>query len=210
MSLLRDNPNITYLVFDVETEGLSLVGKNRPFQLGYILYQNGKILEQKDRLIRWNDFRISEGAAKVTRFDEEKYKREALDPGEVLDEFENYLNNEKYIPVTHNGTNFDCFIIKNWREALGRKNDYSYLDRSIDTNALARAIKKGVKKIDRKDWKLMMFRFGNYVEKGLKTNLTSLGKELGIEVDYTSLHSALNDVILTAKILDKLKWVIEI
>ena len=55
-----------------------------------------------------------------------------------------------------------------------------------------------------------MFRFANYVEKGLKTNLTALGKEYGIDVNYDNLHDSLEDVILTAKVFDKLKWQIQI
>ena len=110
----------------------------------------------------------------------------------------------------HNGYNFDIYVLKIWREKLGRKNDYSYLDRAIDTNSIARAIKKGVKQIKPEERKMMMFRFGNYVEKGLKTNLTALGKELQIEANYDNLHEVCADVILTAKIFDKLRWQIEI
>jgi len=210
MSLLRDNPNELFLIVDVETENLRLIGKNRPWQISYMVYQNGKTLEIKDFYIKWDDLDISKDAARITRFDRNKYEKNAVDAEKALDEFEKYLNNESSVILWHNGHAFDCFVIKNWREALGKKNDYSYLDRAIDTNALARAVKKGVKKIDRKDWKLMMFRFASYREKGLKTNLTALGKEFGIQVDYECLHDSQKDVILTAKVFEKLKWMIEI
>ena len=51
----------------------------------------------------------------------------------------------------------------------------------------------------------------NIVQKGLKTNLTLLGKEAGIEFDYNNLHDALNDVRLLQLIWDKwIKWNVEI
>lgn len=207
---LRDNPSIIYLCVDTETESLALQGKNRPWSISWLLYQNGKILENHDRFIWWEDLSMSKGATQVTHFNHEDYKKKAEDPNKVLDDFEVYLNCPDYVIIAHNITNFDQYIIKNWREDLGRKNDYSYLDRTIDTNSLARAIKKGVKKIERKDWKLMNFRFGNYREKGLKTNLAALGKEFNIQVDYDSLHAGKNDIVLNAKVWDQLKFQIEI
>ncbi|MEK6879545.1 MAG: hypothetical protein AABY22_08060 [Nanoarchaeota archaeon] len=210
MSYLRDNPSQIYICFDCETESLSLFGKNRPWSISWLLYQNGKILEQHNRFILWEDLNMSKGAAQVTRFNYEEYRKKAEDANKVLDDFEVYLHDSKYVIIFHNGTNFDQYIIKNWHEDLGRKNDYSYLERAIDTNSLARAIKKGVKKIERKDWKLMNFRFGNYREKGLKTNLTALGKEFNIMVDYDSLHDSGADIILNIKVFDQLKYQIEI
>ena len=207
---VRDNPNQIYAIIDTETEGLSLIGKNRPWQCGYVLYQNGRIIKESERFIRWDDLNISEGAARVTRFDWNEYRGKAEDPMVVLKDLEEHLGNSEIVKIIHNSHNFDAFIIKNWREALGLVNDYSYLNDTIDSNALARAVKKGVKKIERQDWKMMMFRFANYVEKGLKTSLTSLGKEFKIEHDYDSLHRGLSDVHLNIKVFEKLKWQIEI
>ena len=206
----RDNDRQMFLFCDLETENLSLLSHNRPWNCSWILYKNGKILEQHDKFVWWEDLNISKDAARITRFDYNEYKEKAEDADKVLNEFEKYLNNKEYVPVFHNGTNFDCYIIKIWREALGRKNDYSYLDRTIDTNSIARAIKKGVKQIKPKERKMMMFRFANYVEKGLKTNLTALGKEFGIKYDYENLHNSVADVILTGMVFDKLKYMIEI
>ena len=206
MNLLRDNPDQRYIIVDTETESLALFGQNRPWNLGYIVYQNGKTLKEGNKFIKWGDLNISKDAARITGFNRNEYNRLAEDPNVVLDDLETYLSDDQYVKVLHNSHNFDAYIIKNWREALGRTNDYSYLDDTIDTNALTRAIKKGVKKIERKDWKLFMFRFANYVEKGLKTNLTALGKEFNIDVDYAALHQGLNDCKLTALVWDKLKW----
>lgn len=210
MNFLRDNPGQKFVFYDFETCSLNCLRENAPWSLGYILYQNGKILESHNHYIKWDNLNISKDAARITRFDMEEYKRKAEDPIKVLDKFESYLLNDQYINAGHNLMNFDIYVLKIWREKLGRKNDYSYLDRTIDTNSIARAIKKGVKQIKPEERKMMMFRFGNYVEKGLKTNLTALGKELKIDVNYENLHESQNDVILTAKVWDKLKYLIEI
>lgn len=210
MQYIRDNLSQKFIFWDLETCHLSLLDSNLPWSIGYIIYQNGKILERHNQYIKWDNLPISDGAAKITRFDMNVYKQKAENPVEVLNKFETYLLDGQYVNVGHNLTNFDIYVLKIWREMLGRKNSYDYLDRMIDTNALARAVKKGVKKIERKDWRATMFRFANYVEKGLKTNLTALGKEYGIDVNYDNLHDSLNDVILTAKVFEKLKWQIEI
>ena len=210
MSYIRDNSNQVFMLADTETENLALIGKNRPWQIAYIVYQNNKIIDEKERFIRWDDLDISDEAAKITRFDWAEYKRKWENPKIVLDDFEKYLMDKSIVKLFHNSHNFDIYIIKNWRESLNLKNDYSYLDDAIDTNALARAIKKGIKKIDRKNWKTVMFRFANYVEKGLKTNLKVLGKEFGIQVDYDNLHRGGNDIKLNILVWEKLKQQIEI
>lgn len=48
------------------------------------------------------------------------------------------------------------------------------------------------------------------VKKGVKTNLTALGKEYGIDHDYDNLHNALVDLDLNLKIWNKIKWQVEI
>lgn len=210
MDLLRDNLNQKYCFFDFETENLNLLNNNRPWQLSYIIYQNGRHLKSVNEFIRWDDINVSKDAARITGFDYENYIKIAKNSNNVLDDFEIELKNPEYIYVYHNGSNFDTYILKNWRKALDRKNDYSYLDKTFDTNSLAKAIKKGVKQIKPEERKMMMFRFANYVEKGLKTNLTALGKEYNIQVDYEKLHDAMKDCYLTLQIFEKMKWQIAI
>ena len=46
--------------------------------------------------------------------------------------------------------------------------------------------------------------------KDVKSSLSFLGKENGIEHDYDKLHDALNDLDLNLKVWNKLKWQIEV
>ena len=46
--------------------------------------------------------------------------------------------------------------------------------------------------------------------KGVRTNLTALGKEYNISHDYEKLHDALVDLELNLKVWNKLKWEIDL
>lgn len=208
--LLRFNSSQKYLIFDFETESLNLCARNYPWNLGFLVWQNGKILEQHEYCPWWPDLNVSPGAAKVTRFDYKQYKSKAEDAKKILEIFESYLYNSEYIPLGHNTHSFDAFVHNLWRRESGLPSDYSYLSRSIDTNSLAKLIKLGIKELKQSDWLTTMFRMAGFKQKGMKTNLTALGKERLIDVDYDALHESLNDCILNALVWEKLKWEIEI
>ena len=72
--LLRYNDKQKYLIFDFETCNLNLVSqKNRPWQLSYIVATKNKILKKADHFLKWKDLKVSDGAARATRFDFKKY-----------------------------------------------------------------------------------------------------------------------------------------
>lgn len=209
--LLRYNYQQRYILWDFETENLRLIGKNRPWQIGYVIVQGDTIIQEREEYILWNDLNISPGAAKVTRFNPFRYKEKAKLNKEILEEFQGYLDNPEYICIAHNSHNFDCFVHNIWRNELGLKTEYSYLNKTIDSNALARMIKLGVKDIQKENWKKEMFRFAEYVEKGLKTSIKVLCKEFGFDYDENLAHtSALYDCHKNLEIWNKLKWMIEI
>ena len=57
-SLLRFKTNQKYIVFDFETEGLNL-RYSKPWQLGFIVAQNKKIIERHDIHIDFEDLNVS-------------------------------------------------------------------------------------------------------------------------------------------------------
>ncbi len=207
-NLLR-HKKIKYLVFDTETEGLNLIS-TRPWQIAFILAENENVLERHNYYINWPDLRISEGAAKTTGFDLHFYKAHAKESIKIWRIFEKYLYNPEYIPVCHNLFGYDAYIVNVWRLALGLGSDYSYLDRSIDSNSVAKMIKLGIKELPREEWKLEMFKFAEYTERGLKTSISTLCKEFNIDYNMALLHKAEYDIELNIKIWNKLKWMIEI
>lgn len=211
-NLLRFDSEQKYLIFDTETCNTNLLISNYPWQIGFLIVNSSKILEKHNYYIFWDDIlnKISEGAKKHTRFDYETYKRYARPQKEILDIFESYLYNDEYIKLGHNIYHFDIFVHNQWRRENKLASNYSYLPNTLDTDAIARAWKLGIKEIKRKDWVQSMFKFGSYAQKGMRTNLTSLGKEFGIDVDYDNLHDALNDVSLNLLVWDQLKYKINI
>lgn len=203
---LFDNDNQKYLIWDLETCNLNLLNNNLPWQIGFLLAEGNKIINSKSYMLKWPNLKVSEGAARATRFNMTEYKAKAVNPAPVLEEFESYLYNKDYSIIYHNGLGFDTYVHNIWRNALGKNEpDFSYLDRVYDTNALAKGIKLGIKRQKNQNFLAYQYSMLSIVQKGLKTNLTSLGKELGIEFNYETLHNATEDVKLNFIIWNK--WI---
>ncbi len=89
--------------------------------------------------------------------------------------------------------------------------DYKHLlPKIIDTMCLARGIKCGIFFKENEDFLAYQYKMLNERRKGMRTNLTSLGKEFDIEHDYANLHDAIVDLELNLKVWNKIKWMIEV
>ena len=199
--LLKHNINQKYVVFDTETEGLSLTS-SRPWQLSWIVCQGENILEQHDEFILFGDLDMSEDAARITNFNKSVYLQNAKDPLEVWQKFAPYLYDEKNILVGQNLLGYDIYILNVLMNHLGMKNNWSFLPRIVDTKALATALFKDIKPAgDRLSWQM---RLMNFREKGLKTSQGFLLKHFGIDHDPSKLHNAMYDITMNYKIFRKL------
>lgn len=206
--LLRYDKERRYLCYDLETTGLNL-GFALPWQVSYCVFTLDKIIEEHDFYIWWDNLPVSEGAARVTRFDFRRYQEIALPADVVLKSFEAYLYDPQIWSVAHNQLNYDSMIHALWRRKLGLKEDYSYLSRAFDTVALSKAYKKGIKP-DTTNLLGFQYRMMGIVERGLKTNLGAMGKEFEIEFDSNKLHDALADIHLNVAVFRQLLWKLEI
>ena len=77
---------------------------------------------------------------------------------------------------------------------LNKKPDYSYINRSIDTLCLAKAIKNEIKfnKQDNLfDWQ---YRLNNMYNRKSKKRLIDLCKHYDIQIDENKLHDAMYDI----------------
>lgn len=208
--LLRYKPQQKYLFFDYETESVNLAQHNKPWQIGYAIADGYKIHKMVNKYIDWPDLDISADAARVTKFDRYAYDTNKEEPLKILNEFERYLNNPEYIVVGHNILGFDIFLHNLYRKKLGLPPNFSYLDRAIDTNSVTKAYKLGVKQMDIKNVYIECLRYTNYMEKGLKSSLKLIAREVGLEFDEERLHDAGADVALNYEVFKKLIWMIEI
>lgn len=207
--LLRYKINRKYLVFDFECESLNL-HYAKPFQLSFIIGQNGKILEEHDYYIDVPDLKMSKEAAFITRFDWDVYNSKKKNKEYVLEKFEKYLYDPQYIVVGHNILNFDIYIHNTLRRICGKKPDFSYLDRLIDTNCLAKAIKCNISKPKNDTMIQWMFRLSEFHKRGVKTSMKALLKEYDIEFEEEKLHSSIYDILMNYSLFCKLIWNIEV
>lgn len=209
--LLRFNKSQKYILIDFETESLNLqYGLNKPWQCSYLVCKGGDIVLESDNYIKWPDLKLSEDARRITHFDDNKYNRLAKDPLPILDEFEKYLYDPEYLILFQNGLGFDVYVHNIYRQLMGRKPDFSYIERCIDSNALAKAIAKGIKLGKNEDRTCWMYRLNDFREKGLKTSLISQLKKYKIEFEEDKLHDGIEDCRLNWEVFKKQIWEVEI
>ena len=209
-NLLRFNNKLNLVIFDYETCNLNLCSlDNKPWQLAFIVVEEGKIKERCDYRLAWPDLSLSAAAARITRFNQKAHDKLAIPPQDVLSHFEEYLYNPKFWKVGHNILGFDVCIHGIHRRLLGLSPDYSYMDKLIDTACLAKAIKK---EIPFKNGNLLtwQYKLNHLIERGLKVNLTQCCKDYSIEFDPKLLHDALYDIEKNYEVFKKMLWQVEI
>lgn len=209
--MLRFNKDQKYICFDFETCHLNLLDdSNKPWQLSYLIAQGNNIIKESDNYIYWQDLNISEDAKVITRFDERKYKSLAADPKDILDEFEHYLYDNQYLIIGQNLLGFDVYIHNIYRRLMGKHTDFSYTKRIIDTNCIAKAIKKDIKLKRDSDFIYWQYKLNDFREKGLKTSIKAQLKEYKIDFDENMLHNSLYDVQMNFRIFQKQLWQTEL
>jgi DNA polymerase III epsilon subunit-like protein len=208
--LLRFKNNSNIVLFDYETCSLNLgLSKNKPWQLAFLVIQNGKIVEEVDYRLKWDNLEVSPDAAKITGFNKKKHDSLAVDPKIALDHFEKYLYDKDFLVVGHNILGFDVYIHNIHRNLLDLPTDYSYINKCLDTVCLARAVKK---EIPFKNGSLLswQYKLNGFRERGLKVSLQQCCKDYSIDFDPKLLHDALYDIKKNHEVFNKLIWQIEI
>ncbi len=196
------------LLADGECNRVNLLMDNLPFQWTFMVAQKNRILESHDHYLYWPGYKMGEGAARVTRF-QQHWVTNGDDPTEILDKWEEYALDPQYLIVGHNIMGFDCPLWNLWRERLGRKRTWEMLSRVVDTHLLARAYKEGWKP-DRENLLRWQFKVSNGHRKGVKTNLSLMATEFGIEFDPNRMHDAGYDLGVNLQVYWKLVNLMEI
>lgn len=209
-NLLRFNKQQKYIIFDYETCDLNLASENnKPWQLSFIIADAQKIYQKHDYLLKWDNLNVSDDAARITGFSKSIYEKKATCPLKALDHFEKYLYDPTFIPLGHNILGFDVYIHKIHRILLGKKPDFSYIDRIIDTNCLAKAAAEKLKNSsnNRLAWQ---YSLNNFIKRGLKTSLQQCAKRYSIDFDPKKLHNALYDIEINYEVFKKQLWEVEV
>jgi len=209
-NLLRHKKSQKYLFFDYETCHLNLGSTtNKPWQLAFTLIHNGVTHESHNYWLKWENIKVSKDAARITGFTDKEYKKRGVDPRGALEKFERYLYDEDYLVVGHNILGFDVYIHGIHRRLLGLSPDYSYINRLVDTNCLAKAIAKHIP-LPGGDLVSWQYKLCNFRERGLKTNLKSLCQKYEVAFDESKLHDALYDIEKNHEVFKKQVWEIEL
>ena len=195
-------------LFDFETQRLNIQQDNLPFQCSVVIMQRGKVLGSHNHYIKWPGYKMGKDAATITRF-QQSWVDNGDDPEYVLEIFEQYARDPEYLLGGHNVIGFDIPVWQLWRRALGKKPDWSAMPRVIDTHLLARAFKMGWKP-DRDNLLAWFHKVSDAHQKGVKTGLSLMAKELDIPFDPDRLHDGLYDLGLNAQVLWKLANLMEI
>ena len=208
--LLRYDKKKTLVFIDCETFNLCLnFCHNIPWQIAMLKVQGDKKIDQKNFYLKWQtDLKISQDAARITRYDHKKVQKEGYDPKEVFATIKDWLDNADYI-IGHNTLGFDIYLIKEYYKYMGCNWDH-LVSKFIDTNAIARGIKYEMPYNSKDNLTEYQYKILHTRKKNVKSSLTFLGKENGIEHDYEKLHDAINDLDLNLKVWNKLKWQLEV
>lgn len=209
-SLLRFSEQ-KLVFFDFESQRLNLRADNLPFELAFTETVKNKVIRSHQYYLRWPNYKMSPDAARITKFNP-YWVESGHDPEFVLGAWEGYAMNKDVLLVGHSIIGFDIYLWNLWRKALGRPVTWDFLPRIIDTNVLARAYKMGWKpdKSSPEAFLAWQFKVNNSPMKGVKTNLTLMSKELGIEIDETKTHSAEYDLFINVQVYWKLVNLMEI
>jgi DNA polymerase III epsilon subunit-like protein len=208
--LLRYDKKKTFVLIDLETFNLCLnFCHNLPWQIGMIKAKGDFKLDSKNYYINWDTkLKISQDAARITRYDHKKVQRDGLNIKDAFPTIKDWLDHADYI-VGHNILGFDVNLIKELYKIMGCKWDH-LMPKIIDTNCMARGIKYNMPYKANENLLEYQYKIYHTRRKDVKSSLSFLGKENGIEHDYDKLHDALNDLDLNLKVWNKLKWQIEV
>ena len=208
--LLRYDKKKTFVLIDLETFNLCLnFCHNLPWQIGMIKAKGDFKLDSKNYYINWDTkLKISQDAARITRYDHKKVQRDGLNIKDTFPTIKDWLDHADYI-VGHNILGFDVNLIKELYKTMGCKWDH-LMPKIIDTNCMARGIKYNMPYKPNENLLEYQYKIYHTRRIDVKSSLSFLGKENGIEHDYDKLHDALNDLDLNLKVWNKLKWQIEV
>lgn len=156
------------------------------------------------------DLEIGTEAARITRYNPYIVETQGISPEEAFPVISKALDECDYV-MGHNILGFDLYLIKEYYKMFGR--DYRHLvDKIIDTNCLAKAVKTGLNYSKDKYDSLLDFQYPmqGLRQKGLKSSLTALGKEYNLEFDEEKLHDGIFDLYLNLQVWNKLKYSLDI
>lgn len=208
-NLIRFAVDKTFVVIDFETENLMLsYCQNRPWQIAMVKAQNGKEIDVYENYIKWEKpISVGKEAARITRFDKNKYSALAVDQNACFNIMYEWLTGADYI-IAHNGLGFDLYLLKEWC-LMHNKPWKQFVVKLIDTNLIAKGIKLNIPFKSGESFLEYQYKLYHKIQKGIKTNIKVCCKDYALTYDENLAHEALYDVRKNLEIWEKMKWHVE-
>lgn len=198
------------ITWDLETEHLNL-GLSRPWQCSYVVSDNKKIIRHEDMYIDIHDLNISNEAARVTKFDREKYDKLKIPAKQAVNKIKkDFFSADRLI--AHNGLGYDIYILANLFDYVGEKLDFSeILYKMRDTLCISRAQHfNSPPPKDINEFMCWQYRHLHKFDKSFKGTLTACCERNGIEVDKSRTHDSLYDTEIGYKLFKQLEYTLEL
>lgn len=210
--LLRFNKKASFCFVDIETFNLCLNLKfNCAWQVAIINVVGDTVKDEHDILIKWENpshIEIKPEVAAMNHYNKEKVDRLGISPEQAIKQIDKHLRACDYI-VAHNGLGFDLYILRSFYKKFGM--DWRFIpSKLIDTRAIAQGIKTNNPFTHGSNLLTYQYCMINKRVKGIKTSLSFLAKEEGIDFDPTQLHDALYDLRVNVQLWNKLKHKVEL
>ena len=193
-----------YLITDTETEGLNHF-YSRPWSVSLVIAQGTRVLEREELFIDVPNLNLPMKLRKLCNFNPIKYKKEKLPASEVWARVSKYLCDPEYRIIGQNLLNYDIYMFNVLQKmAKVKKLDHSYISRIIDTLALGKAYKEGLKKpsSDFFGWQLKVLNDRSLRK---RANQKQLLKDFKVPFVEERLHEALYDSEKCFELFLKLK-----
>lgn len=182
------------LFVDTETGGLD-PNETSLLSIGLVVWDNGKITDTKEILIKHDIFKITPQSIQTNMIDLQKFIQQSLPPESALKEFVEFLDNNfkacmgKVVLGGHN-TNFDINFLRRFMEANNFNFDAYFTHRFVDTASI--------------------LKFLFYAGK-LPQDVSSSDEAFKFfNINVTNRHSALGDAVATAQLFNKLIGIVNI
>jgi hypothetical protein len=132
--LLRYDKSKTFVLIDLETFNLCLnFCHNLPWQIGMIKAKGDFKTDSKNFYINWDtNLKISDDAARITRYDHKKVLKEGLNIKDAFPTIKDWLDHADYI-IGHNILGFDIYLIIDLYKSMGCHYEH-LINKIIDTN----------------------------------------------------------------------------
>ena len=180
----------SYLFFDTETGGLD-VARHSLLTLGLVVGESSGVKDQLEIAIKHDPYVVTGGGMKVNRIDLVTHHEMAHGPAGVLDILEGFLTRHfgptGSITLVGHNIAFDRAFLGGFLEAQGRSLEPRFHHRTIDTHAVAAALKDAGR-----------------LPAELRLSSDGLFAHFDIQVPEAQRHTALGDALATFELYWKL------